>query len=379
MTDGFQVEGIEIIHAVDQKIEKVRTRSLDLSFNELLDMHQNGELIINPDYQRLFRWSEGSQSRFIESLILEMPIPPIFVIERDEGKYELIDGLQRISSYLHFRGYHPKAEDDDESPRFLTLIDCDIVKELNGFTYDTLPPALQIKLKRNFIRVEVIRKESDQRLRYYMFKRLNTGGEILSPQEIRNCTIRLLNNTFNEFIIELSQNADFVECISNLTDEKKDQKYDQELVLRFFAFKNCRDRYSHDVGDFMTEYMEAVSDSERDDVSFDYAEERRVFEKTFRVLGETLGRHAFSRVNDRGKSVSTFLSYHYEAFALGIQEHLERIDLSDEQTVERIRDAFRSIKKDPEFIGLTTGGGKNYANPLRARIEFVGKRIGSVL
>ncbi len=96
--------GIDLVNAVDQKIEKVRTKSLDLSFNELMDMYEDGELLISPDYQRLFRWTEGSQSRFIESLILEMPVPPIFFIEREEGVYELIDGLQRISSYLHFRG-----------------------------------------------------------------------------------------------------------------------------------------------------------------------------------------------------------------------------------------------------------------------------------
>lgn len=63
-----QVSGYDLITAVDSQIEKVRSRALDLSFNELLDMHKNGELIIDPEYQRLFRWSEGSQSRFIESL-----------------------------------------------------------------------------------------------------------------------------------------------------------------------------------------------------------------------------------------------------------------------------------------------------------------------
>lgn len=67
-------------------------------------MYKNMELTISPDYQRLFRWEEEKQSRFVESLILEMPVPPIFVIETDDGVYELIDGLQRISSYLHFRG-----------------------------------------------------------------------------------------------------------------------------------------------------------------------------------------------------------------------------------------------------------------------------------
>lgn len=93
-----------LIENVDSQIIQIRTKSLDVSFNELYDMYKDGELTIAPDYQRLFRWEEEKQSRFVESLILEMPVPPIFVIETQNGVYELIDGLQRISSYLHFRG-----------------------------------------------------------------------------------------------------------------------------------------------------------------------------------------------------------------------------------------------------------------------------------
>src|SRR5215469_9751673 len=93
----------DLIQAVDSKISSVRTQAIDFSFNELADMHAAGELIIDPDFQRMFRWPEGSRARFIESLILELPIPPIFLIEREDRVYELIDGLQRISSYLHFR------------------------------------------------------------------------------------------------------------------------------------------------------------------------------------------------------------------------------------------------------------------------------------
>src|SRR5260221_8640560 len=117
--------------------------------------------------------------------------------------------------YLHFRGEHPDRVNEDGTHQKLTLTECDVATELNGYTFDTLPTALQIKLKRNFVRVEVIRRESDSRLRYYVFKRLNTGGELLSEQEIRNCTIRLLDNTFNDFIIELAENSDFRECISS--------------------------------------------------------------------------------------------------------------------------------------------------------------------
>ena len=157
------MDNIEIINSVDEKIEKVRTRSLDLSFNELMDMYESEELIIDPEYQRMFRWNEVKQSQFIESLILELPVPPIFVIETKDNEYELIDGLQRISSYLHFRGRLPISENN--KTQYLKLQDCDILGELEGKTYDDLPKAIQIRLKRNFIRVEVLRKENNNKLR----------------------------------------------------------------------------------------------------------------------------------------------------------------------------------------------------------------------
>lgn len=102
--EGQRQNAVTLAEAIDSRLKKVHTQSLDLSFNELLDMYKSKELNITPDYQRLFQWSEGAQSRFIESLLLEMPVPPIYVVEEEEGKYLLIDGLQRISSYLHLRG-----------------------------------------------------------------------------------------------------------------------------------------------------------------------------------------------------------------------------------------------------------------------------------
>lgn len=154
----------ELIQAVDGAVTRVRTRAVDVSFNELLDMHRCKELIISPDFQRLFRWSQAKQAQFIESLILELPIPPIYVIEVENGVYELIDGLQRISSYFHFRGELPVQVDGG---RVLVLMDCGVVPALNGLTYNDLPQAIQIKLKRQFIRMEVLPRESGKRLRYH--------------------------------------------------------------------------------------------------------------------------------------------------------------------------------------------------------------------
>jgi hypothetical protein len=238
---------------------------------------------------------------------------------------------------------------------------------------------MQIRLKRHFIRVEVIRKDSDTRLRYHMFKRLNTGGENLSEQEIRNCTVRLLEggNEFMRFLIELSQNNDFLICTQNLTDESRNQRFDQELVLRFFAFKNYKGNYTHDVADFLTEYMEAVTDP-LVDLRFDYDAEREVFRRTFKILSASLDDRAFGWTNKQGNIVRGFAVYHFEAFTLGIQGFLDDIDVEDPARVARLKEILEAIKKDRAFIDITSGGGRNSRGALDRRVGFVEQKLREV-
>ncbi|UZD74842.1 DUF262 domain-containing protein [Bacillus siamensis] len=377
MSNVDKVSPAELVEKVDTKIEQVRTRSLDLSFNELLDMYKNGEFEIAPDYQRLFRWSEEKESRFIESLILEMPIPPIYVVEKEEGIYELMDGLQRISSYLHFRGALEVKEDQDKN---LRLNGCDIVTELNGHTFDELPKVLQIKLKRNFIRVEVIRKGSDQKLRYYMFKRLNTGGELLSEQEIRNCTIRLLDNRFNDFIIKMSKDSHFETCIKHLSEDKKEKKADQEYVLKFYAFKNDREQYKKNITPFLTKYMEKVSDPTREtDVFFNYDEEERLFRKTFAILDKALGENVFDKVNQHNNFISSLTPTHFDSFTIGLQEHIDNLDSENEKQMNDLGGLLKELKKDKDFLSITARGGKNTVKYLNQRISLVERKVGEML
>ena len=371
------LEPSPLIESIALTLKQASTQALDLSFNELLDMSENGELNIAPDYQRLFRWSEGQRSRFIESLLLEMPVPPIFVIEEGDGTYQLIDGLQRISSYLHMRGKltAPHLDPLVAHGEFLTLSDCDIVPTLNGLTFNDFPMALQIRLKRAFIRVEVIRKETDPRFKYHMFKRLNTGGELLSAQQLRNCTIRLLDSVFPDFLIRMSEVDDFRECTSGMTRARTLSAFDQELVLRFFALKNRRARFKHDVSDFLTEYMEEVADPQHPE-AFDYKPEETIFRRTFEALRKTLGDMAFAFANKaRDKLTAGFGAYHYEAITIGLQAVLARLDLDDNGVIERLGNTLREIKLDPVFIDMTTGGGKNSPGPLNDRITFVEKRL----
>jgi hypothetical protein len=376
----IDTSGSDLISAISANIKQASTQALDISFNELLDMSETKELDIAPDYQRLFRWTEGQQSRFIESLLLEMPVPPIFVIEEESGRYQLIDGLQRFSSYLHLRGKlsAPHLPTPVAIGDMLKLSDCDIVKGLNGLTFDEFPTALQIRVKRAFIRMEVIRKETNSQFKYHMFKRLNTGGDRLSDQQVRNATIRMLDSNFPNFINRLSEAESFKKCVENLTSEQRLASFDQELVLRFFALKNRRDKFKHDISDFLTDYMEDVADPTKPE-SFDYDNEERLFNATFDALKLTLGEYSFALANRAKNPKSDFTAsfgiYHFESITMGLQSIIKEIDLNNPDQMKKLEVELTKIKLDPTFIGMTTGGGKNSPGLLSQRINHVSNRL----
>jgi len=382
----------ELIETVDDQIIKVRTKNMDVSFNELYEMYKSEELFIAPEYQRLFRWDEEKQSRFIETLILEMPVPPIYVIEKKDGEYELIDGLQRISSYLHFRGEklingseNPEIDESGVEPvysrlddgqdinstesSFFKLIGCDIVPELNGHTFESMPKALQIKLKRTFIRLEVIKKESDPNLKYHIFKRLNTGGELLTDQEIRNCTIRLLNSKAIDFIKKCSENIDFKEVIQKIGVNKFYQKYDQELVLRYFAIKNNVDEYKYPVSEYLTNFMEFMSD---DNTSFDYSSEEVIFNKTFQLINKTLGDSAFSPLIAGTKPKNQFVLYYFDGIAGSFCKLYSQIE---KENYDKIGQKINDIKNGTEIKSYTTGNKSSVVS----RIELFEKGVREVI
>ena len=382
---------------ISTEIRMLKITSLDVSFNELCDMYNSGELIIDPNYQRTFRWDLEKQSRFIESLLLEMPIPPIYAIEVDDGKYELIDGLQRISSYLSFRGVlieekdEPPAderlfdqnsetdlEDDDNTQiqNGFALTGCDIITSLNNMTYSDLPTSLQIKAKRAFVRMDVLRKGINPEMKYHMFKRLNTGGEKLSAQELRNCSLRLISNKFIDYVNEMAKNEDFRETIRNVSIKQIKKKFAEELVVRFFAFKNDSNSFSHDIDKFLTRYMEKVSFAdEKGEPIFDYEKETLEFINVFKWLKESIGRNAFAVYKGKSNKLSGFNVYQFEAVTAGVFSLYQVFE--KEFNPKELKRILEEAKKNEELISSTVGGGKNSAGVYNNRVEILKRILGA--
>jgi hypothetical protein len=238
---------------VEDNRKNIRHDALTYSVSELVNMHRDEEILIRPDFQRLFRWTRVQQTSFIESLLLEIPIPPLFFFERNDGKWELLDGLQRISTIIKFIGsnhdvpleykgeehndddWHEEHQNDLDVP--LRLISGEYLSQLDGMTYIRLPTPLQLNLKRARLSVYVLKRETHEIYKYEVFKRLNRGGSYLEEQEIRNCSIRLLSNEFPDFLQKVATYEIF-RSVLGLSGELLRNGYIEELALRFFAMKD---------------------------------------------------------------------------------------------------------------------------------------------
>ncbi len=319
---------------IDIKIGEVRTESIDLSFGEIINLYSQKELIIQPEYQRLFRWSNQQKSRLIESILLELPIPQIFTIENSDGVLELIDGLQRLSSVIQFidASVLDFTDVEGETLNPLTLEGCDQISELNNLTFEDLPLRLKLRIKRSSVRTVIIRRQSKSFLRYEMFKRLNTGGSILAPQEIRNCSSRMLGESgikFYTFLQEKSSYPNFRTCIDTLSQLEKEQKGDEELVLRFFAAKNAQDLFRGSVRDWLDTYMEDIL---LEKIQFDYSAETQDFNRLFDYLSQILGSGAFVRYRDQSP-IGALAPAYFEAVTIGVFRILEKLHTLDDSLV----------------------------------------------
>ena len=209
----------------------------DMSIGELISLYRNNELIINPVYQRLFRWDASQKTRFIESLLLGIPIPPIFVFQKPDGVWELIDGLQRVSTVLEFVGVLKGPDGQPVPPSELegTNLLPDLANVRWAPREDADPASMtvaqQLELKRARLRVEILKKESDEEAKFELFQRLNTGGSRLSDQEVRNCVLVMVSPDFYAWLTKLASSADFETTVTLTESAKKEQKH-IELALQ---------------------------------------------------------------------------------------------------------------------------------------------------
>jgi hypothetical protein len=260
---------VDIEEVITKKRNSLKADRLDMSFGELMNMYEDGDLFITPEYQRAFRWSNFQQTRFIESVLLGIPIPPIFVAEDDKGKWEVVDGLQRISTIFSFFGVLANFPEKNN----LQLCEGEMVAELANININNLPIRLKTTIKRAVCRVEIVRWDSNEDIRYELFNRLNTGASPLSDQEIRNCIFRSYPVDLNQILRDIAVMPNFINLISP-SPTKKEEMFLEELVLRYFAFKHFNADFKTTVPNFLSDFMRVVSKGE---YAFDLEFEKQSF------------------------------------------------------------------------------------------------------
>jgi uncharacterized protein with ParB-like and HNH nuclease domain len=233
---------------------KVDFSTYDMSIKELISMHSESLIDIAPEYQRSFRWDNDRQSSLIESIFLGIPFPSLFMATNKDQTWELVDGVQRLSTLIHFAG-DKDARNKIGLSTNLKISGLQKLTTLNNFEFNNLSKPLQNEFLLKSLKIITLTDKSDQEVRFDLFERLNTGGVKLTEQEIRSCVYR---GKFNDFLKELSKSKHFNSVIK-LPKEREDDGTKEEYILRFFAFLKNYQKFEHSVKDFLNDFMKSES------------------------------------------------------------------------------------------------------------------------
>jgi hypothetical protein len=341
---------------IDLGRQDIRTEEYAMSIGEWISMYEKNELDIHPEFQRFYRWTDQQKSRLIESILLGIPVPPIFVAQKSDGTWDVVDGLQRLATIFECAGILK-----DEAGRTLPMLPLQRTKylpSLEGLTWENarhpdkaLDATQRLLIKRARLGASIILRESDPHSKYELFQRLNTGGSPLSDQEVRNAILLSVNSTMFRWLKKLSDMTVFSNTVA-LTDRAIDEQYDMELVLRFIVFRQLDERHFvrlTDLGDFLTDRMMELAMAR----AFAYKSHETAFVSTFKLLNSALGPNAFRRYDRRLKRFSGgFLVSAFEAVALGTGYNIKQMQVLSPLIVDKVQ----RLWGEQEFLGNIGSG-----------------------
>lgn len=346
---------------IDQKRQEIRSDYYSMSIGELISLYEQKEIEIHPEFQRFFRWSEYQKTKLIESILLGIPIPPIFVSQREDGIWDVVDGLQRLSTIYQFVGIL-RDEDGKLFPP-LILQKTEYLPSLVGKIWEDkdnpegsvkgFTPTQRLLIKRAKINVNILLKESDTFAKYELFQRLNTGGSIATAQELRNCILVSLNPNLYQWMKQLSEDENFQACIA-LNEKSLDEQYDLDILCRFLVLRKIDENVLKGIVDVDTFFTEKIKEIAID-TSYDFEKEATAFEKTFQLLGECMAGDSFRKYDlNKQKFSGGFLLAPFETIALGIGYNYEQYNA----TCFEPRNKILELWSNPEYTSAF-GRGKD--------------------
>lgn len=330
---------------LETKRKTVSFDSYDLSVRQVLDMVESGDIFVPPEYQRQFIWDAERQSVLVESVLLGIPVPSLFMAMNADSTWEVIDGVQRLGSLSHFVGTEALLKKiHRNSP--LVIHGLEKLDAFNGAGFEGLPKSMQLQFLTRPIRVTVLNDRSDLAVRFDLFERLNTGGVSLTDQEIRNCVYR---GSYNNDLKSLASLANFRSVVKISSKNTSNGTY-EELVLRFFVYLNRYNDFNHAVKEFLNEYM---NDFRHGVIA---QPEKKLFEAVMDVLVQ-----AFPNGINRGKGVTPVNLF--EALSVGVALALKQGKNIDPLKLPPLI--------DDEHLKKFTGAGSNQKKFVVGRIEYV--------
>lgn len=365
---------VSIEEQIESNRQNIRSDGYAMSIGEILNMYRDHEIIIRPEFQRLFRWPIEKQSKLIESILLGIPLPPIFVAQMDDARWEVVDGLQRLSTILQFAG-ELRDEATEETLTASTLTKTKYIPALDGMTYSALPPSVRLQFKRSRLDFRILLRESDDAVKYELFDRLNSGGMPTSPQEVRTATLIMSNPTLNGALQQLRDEEDVVETLA-LTARQNEEQYDLELLVRYCAFhESTPEELSafSDMETFLTEKLHAMARSPEADWRPIIADARGVFS-----VAAALGPAAFRKYDaSRERTTGGFSVSTFEAVTSGISAHLaDWLALSPDARSRELEERLKCLWADETFRSNSGAGVR--ATTRAPRMPEVGYRIFDV-
>jgi hypothetical protein len=352
---------------------QIRTDSYPMSIGELINLYRDEELDVHPEFQRVYRWTDSQKTRLIESILLGIPIPPVFVAQRADGVWDVVDGVQRLSTIFQFMD-ELKDEDGKGVPP-LVLEKTKFLPSLEDKTWSGKRPFTreqQLYIKRAKIDVNIVLKESDEKAKYELFMRLNTGGTALEPQEVRNCLMIMAFPKIYEWIRDLAMDRHFISTIS-LSERLVTEQYPMELVTRFLTFRKLPAvglSTVGDIGDFLNDKLEALHNLSRTQK----ATEERAFLETFKFIDANLADDAFRRFDaSKDKFLGSFLISGFEAVALGVG-----FNTDSKGALNPIKNFEKKVRSIWSHTDFTTNSGSGVRASIRIpKIVPLGRRTFS--
>lgn len=262
------------IEVEDPRQRLLLSEPVDYVIGDLHTRHKDGRLVVQPDFQRYYVFDDTKASRLVESVLMGVPIPVVYLAEEDDYSYTVIDGHQRLFSFFRFL--------DNQ----LGLVGLNVFSERNGSKFQELPRDLQNKVREGKLRAIVIKRESPPEIRFDIFERLNTGAVNLNAQELRNCVYR---GRYNELLRALAADQDSLRLFGRKHPDRRMR--DREAIVRFFALCQNLTTYQPPMKRFLNREMENYCNMSEEAAR----EMTQLFKKSVTLTLSVFGEHAFKR------------------------------------------------------------------------------------